>query len=806
MRLRQIPLLFFTLWAGASLSGVEVTPDLRKIDPAVLFRDGAAGISSPQGFHGTATSKEPLLPVFIRLSSVDDALPDQVRSLGGTAWKIHPRIYASRLPADATRYLSNLPAVLYIEPDRLARPLLDLSRPAVSADIVHQGAPPLPRPFRGDGTFVGIVDTGLSGAHPDLAGRIAHTFSFSTAIDPLQDTNGHGTHVAGIAAGDGAASSGSYTGMAPASRLLIGRAGTESFQVSAIIDAIDDLLRFAGATPVAINLSLGLPIGPHDGTSSFETAVNALATGPAGSKRIITAAAGNERMSDEHIHATVAPFGATTADVSFDDGTSTAEVEIWADGSDEYSVTATMGSSSLTVLSGAPPSSSGGIFISNKVSRPPNGDTLISLTFRPPSGTRSAGIQLKRTRNGGTGTVDGYIDRVQGTFPAASGEGTITEPANADAVIAVGAFNTKIGGGAGAVGDISDFSSTGPTRDGRIKPDLAAPGSLIYSARSLEAIFIPIEIAPNDNYVIQQGTSMATAHVTGIASLVWQSNPALTGAQMRERLRRTADLQTETPETVWGYGKANALTAVTETVAGISGPVNALPGQDLTLRADEKSSGPFGSTPTYNWAADGATVSPPTGPSTTFTADEPGNYSVTLTAIPGSPPYNRARSMIHVNTNPVALVDGPASDNVGLPVTFDGSRSSARDSGQTLTYQWVLVSRPTGSSASLPGSNAPNVTLIPDVGGTYEVGLRVDDGLDTSVLATKLFTTLGGSVPDSGGGGGGGCAIGIRNDNDNGTSSLAVLILILFPLLVLSSRRKRVRPRHSRLPAASKKP
>ena len=101
-----------------------------------------------------------------------------------------------------------------------------------------------------------IVDTGLSGTHPDFAGRIAHTYSVSLALDPREDTNGHGTHVTGIAAGDGAASAETYTGMAPGARLLIGRAGAESFQTSAIIAAINDFLLFAGPTPVSINLSL----------------------------------------------------------------------------------------------------------------------------------------------------------------------------------------------------------------------------------------------------------------------------------------------------------------------------------------------------------------------------------------------------------------------------------------------------------------------------------------------------------------------------------------------------------------------
>src|SRR3990172_3591974 len=395
-RLGKIPLLLFALYGVASLSGMEVAPDLRKIDPAVLFRDVPAGISRPQGTPGTGPASETPLSVFIRLSSDDPDLPEQVRNLGGTARKTLQRICAARLPADTTRYLSNRPAVRYSEPDGVARPLLDVSRPAVSADLVHQGAPPLPQPFRGDGTLIGIVDTGLSGTHPDFAGRIAHTFSVS-GLNPLQDTNGHGTHVTGIAAGDGSASAGTYTGMAPGSRLLVGRVGTNDFQISAIFAAIDEFLQFAGTTPVSINLSLGLPIGPHDGTSSFETVVNSLARGKAGSKRIIAVAAGNERNSNEHFRTTIHPFEIANPVVEFAVGTTVATVEIWADGSDEYSVTATMGTDSFTVPSGTMGSSpSGRISISNKFSVHPNGATLISVTFLPLVSTGTAAVRLTR--------------------------------------------------------------------------------------------------------------------------------------------------------------------------------------------------------------------------------------------------------------------------------------------------------------------------------------------------------------------------------------------------------------------------
>lgn len=771
----------------ASLSGVDVEPDRRKIDPAILFRSAPGAISAPQDIPA---QEEPPVPVLIRLAADDDGLPDQVRNLGGTARKIHPRIYAARLPTDATRYLSHRPAILYMEPDRVVWPLLDVSRPAVSADIVQQGPPPLPRSFRGDNTYVGIVDTGLSGAHPDFAGRIEHTFSV-LGLDPLQDTNGHGTHVTGIAAGDGTASGGTYIGMAPGARLLIGRAGRNDFRTSDIIDAVSDLLQFAGATPVSINLSLGLFLGPHDGTSTFETDVDSLAAGPPGSKRIIAVAAGNERNANEHFHTTLPSFGFVNQAVTIVTGAVSVEVQFWADGEDEYSVTATMGTDTFSVPSGTMASSpSGRIFISNKSSAPPNGATLIFLNFQPLQGTGTASIRLTRTRNGGTGNVDGYIDRSEGAFTSASIAGTVTEPGNAENVITVGSFNTKQypSGQPDTTKGISAFSSLGPTRDGRIKPDITAPGFVIYSTRSLEAPEANYTFGVIDNnYAIDAGTSMATAHVTGIASLVWQSNPVLTGAQMRERLKRTADLQSAVPDTTWGHGKVNALSAITETVAGISGPARTLPGQNLTLRADEKSSAPPGNAVTYSWSAPGATVTP-TGPETTFSANMPGDYPVTLTAAPGSAPYNQASVAIRVNNVPTVSISGPAAvDNV-TSIPFTGTGLDA--DGQPLSFHWILLARPSTSSSVLTTANVDNAALVPDVSGTYEVGLRVNDGLDDSALATHTVTVALVTGSSDGGGGGGGCAIGSRNSKQDGASSSDALLLLLSPLGVLWARKR----------------
>jgi subtilisin family serine protease len=787
----------------ASLSGVDVRPDLRKIDPLARVTDAPAVTGAQTKILGASPGAGILFPVLIRLSRPDETMSGKIRNVGGTAKAILPRLYTARIPWDSTRYLSNWEEVAYIEAAKKARPHLDLSRPAVFADDVQTGTPTFPPPFdstgfTGRGVYIGIVDTGLSQGHLDFftdgdPGQPRVVTWFPSQATAGVDTEGHGTHVTGIAAGNGFLSGGLYTGMALEAGLLIGKT---TFGTDDILNDIGTLLSQAqvGDVPIAVNLSLGLATGPHDGTSLFEEGVNALATGtPPGGRQIIVAAAGNERDVMAHFQATLLPFEPVTAPLTlfpnpFPSFRSGLFVDIWADGGDSYKVTATHGSA-VTALPGPSPVTSGGITVFNQAEAPPNGATHITVFFTPPTDFTPASILLERIQNGGSGRIDAYIDIEDGHFTTSDEAGTITEPANADNVIAVGSFNTKPGDDAGAVGGISLFSSLGPTRDGHIKPDLAAPGSVIFSARSAQANADNFTDVVDENYAVLQGTSMSAPHVAGIAALVWESNPNLTGAQMRERLKRTASAPTDgsaVPNMTWGYGKVNALSAITETVAGISGPARTRPGQILTLRADEKSSGPYGNAVTYSWSAPGATVTPTeTGAQTKFTADAPGDYPVTLTAAPGSAPYNQAGATIRVNNVPTASISGPAAvDNI-TSVTFTGTGNDD-DPQQSLSFHWILVARPSGSASVLTTANVENVTLVPDVSGTYELGLRVNDGLDDSALATH---TVAVALVTNSSGGGGGCFVVNGTGEDDAATIVAALLLLLSPLGVLCARK-----------------
>lgn len=137
---------------------------------------------------------------------------------------------------------------------------LDTSVPLIEAPQVWNAG------LRGQGIKVAVLDTGIDVNYPDFAGRIAATESF--VDDTPQDMNGHGTHVAGIIAGNGARSQGKYTGVAPEASLYIGKVldnhGVGS--MSAVMAGIEWAVLEQRVQ--IINLSLG-GRGPTDGTDAL---------------------------------------------------------------------------------------------------------------------------------------------------------------------------------------------------------------------------------------------------------------------------------------------------------------------------------------------------------------------------------------------------------------------------------------------------------------------------------------------------------------------------------------------------------
>ena len=228
---------------------------------------------------------------------------------------------ATRATPGLIAALTEDPAVELIWPDLPVHAWLDEAAPAVSAPRVWQAG------FTGAGVKVAILDTGLDPDHPDFEGRLVAWRDFvspdAADADQPRDPNGHGTHVAGIAAGSGAASDGRYRGVAPEAELVVARVldaaggGRTSTVMAAIEWALDEGAR-------VINVSLGGPPYPADGDDALSLLCNAAVDqgavvcvaagnmGPAGhtvgspgaARRVVTVGAVEERGGEVR----VAPF------------------------------------------------------------------------------------------------------------------------------------------------------------------------------------------------------------------------------------------------------------------------------------------------------------------------------------------------------------------------------------------------------------------------------------------------------------------------------------------------------------------
>jgi subtilisin family serine protease len=126
----------------------------------------------------------------------------------------------------------------------------------------------------GEGTRVAVLDTGIDPTHPDLAGQIAAQENFSDGEDAI-DRNGHGTHVASLVAGTGAAAGGARSGVAPGADLIVGKvlddsgSGPESDIIAGMEWAAGE-----GAADV-VNMSLS-SFEPSEGDDPMSIAVDRL--------------------------------------------------------------------------------------------------------------------------------------------------------------------------------------------------------------------------------------------------------------------------------------------------------------------------------------------------------------------------------------------------------------------------------------------------------------------------------------------------------------------------------------------------
>ena len=660
-----------SLWVLALLAcpRAEAAPPQKVLEP-LLWDASLRGTQTLRRAHPASALPGGMLRVLVRLEpgvSAGVLRGFHTERAAGTVVPV-------RVAPDRLQKLAATPGVLVVEACRTLRPHLDRSLPETGAISVHQDLG-----LDGKGVIVGVVDTGLDFRHKDFQTkdgktRIAYLLDFSQAAsDPAskwtfgarafsrkeidtqldldralgkeapalvnhRDLSGHGTHVAGIAAGNGAAAAQGYSahrykGVAPGATLMgiqASEANTASFHDADVIHGIQFVFERAEALglPAVVNLSIGTQLGPHDGTSSLATAISAL-TGANKPGRVMVVSAGNDGGQDIHALGFPRLDGASRVvlqvpQYAASSARELAHLEVWYSGGDlALEVTSPGGRTIGPVSTGGLKevlTDEGLVKVLNAPggSYPPNGRYKAAVIVEERGKTSVAPGQWSLGLAGSAQRYDVYLanpailgpkGRPVLRGPVETGS-TLASPGDARGVISVGAYSTRrmwtSAAGKVAVTTVQEgqhafFSSTGPTLDGRFLPDVAAPGEFIISALSLHAN----PLSPTSSFYVAaypmvlwhedqvrgllRGTSQAAPHVAGVVALLLQRNPRLTIDQVRELLRvgaRTDAVvgQGRAWSTRWGFGKVDAARSLAVLDGKKAGPVDAAKSELATNR------------------------------------------------------------------------------------------------------------------------------------------------------------------------------------------------------------------------------
>jgi subtilisin family serine protease len=438
----------------------------------------------------------------------------------------------------------------------------------------------------GEGVVIAHIDWGMDFVHPEFRGptgqtRLLALWDQSAQYDPARphrygfgriyladEINGalatadpyaalgynpawfdrgggsHGTATLGVSAGNGC--SGAPIGLAPEANLIFVHLSTRDVDGPvllgdsvALLEAFHFIVGVAGGAPVVINASLGRQAGEHTGRSLTEQGMDAFLLDAPG--RAIVLSGGNYFDRSIHASGTVRPGEHRVLHLLTDAADRTPnELDVWYPGRDRLrvSVRGPQGSMELEVAPGehAPvrvgERSVGNLY--HRLGDPNNGDNQVVLVLYPTAPAGRWEIRLF-----GEDVVDGrfhaWIERdagcahCQSRFAPEDNDPTSTTGTicNGFRTIAVGAYDAHA-----PDRQLATFSSSGPTRDGRQKPDLVAPGVRVACARSHPTPADPTA-AP---WTTMSGTSLAAPHVTGTIALMFAAARRLLSIDETRRL------------------------------------------------------------------------------------------------------------------------------------------------------------------------------------------------------------------------------------------------------------------------------
>lgn len=444
----------------------------------------------------------------------------------------------------------------------------------------------------------------------------------------------HGTGVAGLAAGSGygSPSAGRFRGMAYESEMIFVGVRRDSIGnqwltggFSDFIDGVSYMMKYAKSVgkPIVVNISWGSHSGPHDGSSLVNQAFDTLSS----KGKIIVMSGGNDGSTNIHLNKSFTAID--TSVTTFLQFSSPAYkrtwIDIWGDTAKTFCVKTTLYSKGIAG------NSTGKICIDNTTKThtliSANGlDTCFVQTYTSAAEynmkprvtinvysktTDSIGISVI----GNNGNIHmwneyyyyGYTYKYNCTFTNLFSWGTlgntnttISDMGAGKSTLLIGAYTSKsnftdvngIPRSYGAsVGYITSFSSKGPYVDGRIRPDITAPGlTIATSVNSWDTAYTETGSSSSNvvskfthpisgkNYYFGEfaGTSASAPIASGIIALLLQIDPTLSPDRVRTILYQTAIQDTYTGtlpaagSVYWGQGKINAYGAVRKLLKDLS--------------------------------------------------------------------------------------------------------------------------------------------------------------------------------------------------------------------------------------------
>ncbi len=586
----------------------KISPQLLAMldDQSRLERTEFASRYSNRGAIADNTSKPERVIVFIQCA--EDADLSHLAREGIRVNQTAGSIRTAFLPVEQLGRLSDEPAVKRIEPTQQMRFLMDAAADAVQLPQFRQTSG-----LTGKDVVIGIIDSGIQYRHPafklgngsrvlriwdqTIFGPGAPEGGYGAELtgqmrDVSRDEKGHGTHVAGIAAGKDPV----YGGVAPDARLVIVKSDLNDGHIADGLRYIFRVARELGR-PAVVNMSFGGHFGPHDG-SDFLSQVIDQESGPG---RIVCCAAGNEGNDPIHAQMLLTQCGVRETRFEVPGDAVFVLINGWFSGQDNIEIALRSPEGHMTgfhgpetiqveVLTheGTPPVQDR---IGSSVAAQPwvNGDrpfwVEIDLGHRA---SNSVWTLVLRGANINTGRIDAWIQAASNNQPFDSlaawlddvHDGMkIGEPAAAASAITVASYTTRIkwidshgdtlnNPSSLTLHDVSSFSSEGPLRDDSQKPDVAGPGAWIISALSADSPYLRYPLADfrahlpiDDKHLALQGTSMATPFITGLVALLLERDPQLDPDGVKQLLKSASSISGQPAGTFdpkWGYGLVSA--------------------------------------------------------------------------------------------------------------------------------------------------------------------------------------------------------------------------------------------------------